>query len=337
MSAESGATTASVVIRALVDASATLGLDRGELLGKVGLREQDLDSLEARVPRTAEHALWMELARRSGDEQFGLHFAERSVQPGNWGALDYAFRASATLGEATESIARFFPILCGAAVVTFERDGDRATIGYRRDESGPPHAYHAAECAIAGYVIMARQLVGIDWTPIETTFTHPAPKSTSEHRRIFRSPVRFGADINAVVLEASLLDRPAKAPDPRLRALLDAVLESLLAKLPQRASFAEHVQRHLFAACQGGDPTVAAVARAFHTTPRSLQRRLAAEGTSHRELLDAVRRDLAVSLLRDSGKSASEVAAQLGFADPSAFFRSFRRWTGKSPREFLAG
>jgi AraC-like DNA-binding protein len=69
---------------------------------------------------------------------------------------------------------------------------------------------------------------------------------------------------------------------------------------------------------------------------RTLQRRLAEEGTSYGEVLRCTRRDLACAYLSESGWSITEIAFSLGFADMSSFSRAFRRWTGTSPSEYAA-
>jgi AraC-like DNA-binding protein len=78
-----------------------------------------------------------------------------------------------------------------------------------------------------------------------------------------------------------------------------------------------------------------AVARALNQSPSTLQRRLRKEGTSYQTLLDSTRRELALHYLREGEHSIADVAFMLGFADQSNFTRAFRRWTGKTPRQYL--
>ena len=85
-----------------------------------------------------------------------------------------------------------------------------------------------------------------------------------------------------------------------------------------------------------GEPKRERVAQALHLSQRTLQRRLQEEGTSYQQLLDDTRRDMAEQYLQQPGLTLLEVAYLLGFADPSNFFRAFRRWFGCTPNEYRA-
>jgi len=88
---------------------------------------------------------------------------------------------------------------------------------------------------------------------------------------------------------------------------------------------------------QGGNPAAETIAEHLHMSVRTLARRLAEEDTSHKALLDELRSDLARRYLSDAGLAISEVAFLLGFSEPSAFHRAFKRWTGQTPRQFRSG
>jgi AraC-like DNA-binding protein len=85
---------------------------------------------------------------------------------------------------------------------------------------------------------------------------------------------------------------------------------------------------------RAGEPTLAAAARQLAMSERTLQRRLAAEGTAFQALVDAERRDLALGHLRAGRLAVGEVAFVTGFSERSAFRRAFRRWTGTTPAAY---
>jgi AraC-like DNA-binding protein len=85
---------------------------------------------------------------------------------------------------------------------------------------------------------------------------------------------------------------------------------------------------------KGEVPSLAAIASELAMSERSVQRSLTEESTSYREIVDEVRKDLALSHLSQPGATAADVAFLLGFSEPSAFTRAFRRWTGSSPSQF---
>jgi AraC-like DNA-binding protein len=177
-------------------------------------------------------------------------------------------------------------------------------------------------------------VTGTDWTPREVCFQHDAPPDIQEHERIFRAPVKFNMPVSKLVFDQALLQLPLIEADPVLSAVLDRHAEELLAKLPRRGGLTDEVRALLRQAINGGDPSLEAVSQQLNLSPRTLQRKLKDEHTSHQDLLDEMRRDLSVRYLREPEMAICEVAYLLGFSEPSAFHRAFRRWTGTTPREY---
>jgi len=105
-----------------------------------------------------------------------------------------------------------------------------------------------------------------------------------------------------------------------------------LAALDNRASLVGRVNQELVTQLKGEAPTITMVASALAMRARNLQRGLAAEGTTFQVLLDDARHELAVRHLPEPNATVAKVAWLVGFSEPSAFHRAFRRWTGHSPR-----
>ena len=146
--------------------------------------------------------------------------------------------------------------------------------------------------------------------------------------------MHFAMGENALVLPAPLLETPCVRADPALVAVLDRYAAERLEQAPRTSSIADRVRSALGDELRGGEPTAARLATRFKMSVRSLSRLLAAEGTSFRELLDALRRDLATRHLAADQLSIGEVAFLLGFSELSSFHRAFKRWTGRTPAEF---
>ena len=116
--------------------------------------------------------------------------------------------------------------------------------------------------------------------------------------------------------------------------MLDRHAEELLSKYPPRDSLIDQVQNIIAGEFRGGDPSLERVADALSLTPRTLQRKLRELGTSHNELVDQMRRQLAMRYLREPEMAICEVAYLLGFSEASSFHRAFKRWTGVTPKDF---
>ena len=183
-------------------------------------------------------------------------------------------------------------------------------------------------------VRVGRELTGVDWAPREVHFEHARPADTSEHERIFRVAVSFGAPLTKLVFDASVLGLPLVGADPTLGSLLERQAEELLAGSRLDGVFAGRVRQVIKEGLPGGEARVDAVCRRLSVSPRTLQRKLREEGTTFQELLEATQSALAEFYLRKPEVAICEVSYLTGFSQPSAFHRAFRRWTGLTPKEF---
>ncbi len=111
----------------------------------------------------------------------------------------------------------------------------------------------------------------------------------------------------------------------------------MLVAVPQGDSTSALVKREVAAALPTGAPRQDVIARRLAVSPRTRQRRLSSEGTNFSAIVDEVRHERASLLLDDPRLSASEVTFLLGYGEPAAFFRAFKRWTGQTPQEWRAG
>ena len=310
------------------------GKDPNQALAAVGLASPRLDADE-RVSADMISALWREAVSLTSDRAFGIHLAE-SIHPGMFDVLDYVVRSSATLGDGARLYQRYVRLLHTAAVSTLEVGDERVEMTHGVE--GTPMAEPWVEFVLASWVVTGRQATATDWTPIEVKFTHPRPKSITEHRRLFRCPLHFSSDVSALVVSREVFDLPHVAADPGLCAVLERHARELSSSLPMPGTLGDQV-RHLIAeGLERGGVSVETVAAHLHMSVRTLGRRLGEEGTSYQRLLTDVRHTLAVHYLQKHRTvSVDEVAERLGFSDVSAFHRAFKRWTGMTPGEFRGG
>ncbi len=117
-------------------------------------------------------------------------------------------------------------------------------------------------------------------------------------------------------------------------AFLGELAEKLAQPAPQKRCFKQEVERAIEPLLGSSEVSIDRVARELGMSRQTLYRRLKAEGTTFEELLDAKRRQLAVRYLRLDRSSVKAAAYKLGFSDPAAFSRAFKRWTGISPSDF---
>jgi AraC-like DNA-binding protein len=319
--------------RFLCEVAGARGAGRNALLAEVGLSPQLVDDRKARIPYTAAKALWDAAARFCGDEFFGLHAAER-LRPEHTGAMGYAVRSSLSGTDAIQRMIRYVHLYYEDVELALVKEGSRSRLTQRFSGGEPGEYGHATDFILAAFVLYGREFTGVEWTPTLVSFQHKAPSRVDEYRRIFRCPVSFGDAENAVAFETRLLGLGLRGSNPELLAVLESHVEAYLARLPRRADFASRVRQAVAEGIHGGSFGLEKTARGLHMSARTVQRRLHAEGTSHREILDGVRQELARRYLREHQISLDQVACYLGFSEPSAFHRAFRRWTGTTPAAF---
>lgn len=312
--------------------AARFGLDPDELLRQAGFRETELNDPDARVPIAKLRRLWAVIAERVPDPAAGMLVAENRVMR-DLGLVSYTVRLSGTLDEALRRLARYSQIVAEDFVVAVRRREDRAEVELERAflyEPVRPPVDFRLYALLSGIRIVTQR----DLSPLEAHFPYAAPADTATHRRLFRCPLRFGEKAPRLVLRGSDLGLPIATADPTLLGYLDKLAEQARQELSRDDSTADGVRRVLWQEMPGGNAAIGTVAARLGLSGRSLQRRLAEEGTSYKEVLDSFRRGMARRLLDQRDVAVYEVAYLLGYSDPSAFHRAFRRWHGESPRKF---
>jgi AraC-like DNA-binding protein len=294
------------------------------------LTPQMIADPEARVSPAQFCVAWGEAVRLSGDAALALRIAEATPQ-GAFGIVEYVCRSAPTLGDSLTQWVRYLGILDDAVEVALVDLGETSALRVIVESEAPAPASH--ELCFALVVKQAREVSTVRVEPIEIRFTHREPRGQrARYRAFFDADVRFDAQHTELVLPRHALDAPLRTSDPNLLALLVPTAEAKRERPSTEPPLTGQVRRALRAALSHDDAQLEAVARRLGTTGRSLQRRLADEGASFQSLRDETRRALADRYLSE-GLSVAEISFLLGFSEPSAFFRAFKRWTGLTPIE----
>ncbi|HMG56468.1 MAG TPA: AraC family transcriptional regulator [Kofleriaceae bacterium] len=309
------------------------GVDAAALCGELGLGDLALGDLHARLPLACLDRLWQRAAERLGDPDLGLHVAE-AVQPDSFGLLSYLGTASATCGEGLERVIRYFRLLSDGSRYQLDVSAGVATITVAQDPAAVAPVRHRIEFAVTVLHCYARRAIDGDWQVSDVCFAHAAPAGLAEHRRIYGRVPRFGALRSGLSFTAALLGRPLRTRNLALAQLLEHLADRMLAELPSDTTVAAALRGLYLSHGFEHELTLELAARRLRLSPRTLQRRLREEGTSHNAVIDDARRSLASRLLTQSGLAIAEVAFALGFSEPGALHRAFKRWTGMTPAAF---
>ena len=165
-------------------------------------------------------------------------------------------------------------------------------------------------------------------------FRAPEPAGVADYRRFFGAPVRFDRPESRIAFDARWLALPVDRGEKALKQFLRAAPANLLVRYRYDGGTVAAVRARLRGLPPAVWPDFATAARGLRLSPSTLRHRLRQEGQSWNGLRDEIRRDLAVAALTGTDRGVAEIAADLGFAEPSAFHRAFRKWTSKSPGAF---
>lgn len=333
----SGASDASTVMAAMVlghlEAARGYGLPADELAARAGL--SDLSDPDGRVPFASYLRLLQLIDREPGAADFGFWLgANTSVRM--LGVVGFAMRHAPDVRGAFRCLDRFRKLMNDQIGPTIEEQSEQVVFW----SVEPPAIAHLASVMVAGplgTLTLLRELTGLDEgapLAVEATFQHPAPPNASRYEKELRCPVRFDAPDTRVAIRRGAFELPLRHPDPALFTYLEAHAAKLQARVPDRPALSARVRGALVEKLSEGEPEQGTLARRLGMSERTLQRRLRDENTSFAALLDEARAELARTYLGDQRLAVFEVAYLLGYSEPSAFNRAFRRWTGQSPREY---
>lgn len=306
------------------------GANADALMQAVGISADQLRDPDGRVSVRQVQALWREVIRATGDPNIALKLGEM-VNPVAVGVLAYVMMHSPTLGRAFEKLCQYQTIVCDATRTTGYRSGTQFILSIQLTSRDVIYPEYALNSELSVYQAAIRAMTGLHVSAQEIHFSYSRPADTREHERVF-APARlfFDAPETAMILDAALLDAPVLNANPSLFILFERHADDLLQRL-QTPTLSSRVRAEIVTLMKGEEPTLATVADRLSMGVRTLQLHLKEERVTYQQLLDDIRKDLAEKHLREHNLSTTDIAYLLGFAEPSVFFRSFKKWTGQTP------
>jgi AraC-like DNA-binding protein len=316
----------------------TRGADPAVLASRSGFDPAAAAEPDARVPFTTYVALMRTAKQLTGDAALALHFAE-TVHISNYSIVGLLGGASETIAEAMAQLNRFVRL-----VVDADTGGaDRFVLERRRDglwfidNRRNPNAFpELTESAFAQIVCSSRPH-GATSLVRALHLTHADPGSADEYRRIFGIAPVFGSNRNAACIDDVWLGNRVASLPRYVFPLLSERAEALLRALDDARSTRSEVERHIVPILHSGNVSMENVAQRMGIGRQTLYRRLKADGLTFEIVLDDLRRRLAIDYLASRRASVSETACLVGYSDPSAFSRAFKRWTGARPKSAKQG
>lgn len=249
------------------------------------------------------------------------------------GIVGHVLMHCKTIGDALEKYCSYQELPGDIVRISLTRGNPFAKIHWKYNPaivSNPPFVMEIIIAAVlSGYM----ELSGKAPLLTEARFDYKKPYNAEEYKRFLKCELKFEEEETAIYFLEKSLEIPVKHPNKELLDMLEAHCSNVLRDFYNRSSFSGRVEKKL-RIINGKIPSIDDIADDMGISARNLQGKLKQEGTTFREIKEKVQRDLATQYIMNDQYSVAEISDMLGFSEPCAFRRTFKRWTGKTPGQF---
>jgi AraC-like DNA-binding protein len=311
----------------------TYGGDVDRIFGRVGIPPEIIENPIQSLSLGAFCGLFEEAARVTQHDNFGLWFGHQ-FKPRDLGMWGYMAVCSPTVGSALENLIGHFESHQQGSVMRLREADNLLRLEYQITDGRILERRQDAELSLGMFFNVIRECYGTAWSPEEVHFEHPKPLDWMEHERAFEAPVYFNQPTNALLFRREALEGRMPNCDLKLMNLLQTCLSALGLSREVSQNLIDRLRNQVRIRLPEGYPSLDSIAQELGQSAAAIQRSLAFEGLSYKDLVENTRRDLAQVYLRQAHMALSEIAFLLGYSELSAFSRAFRRWYGLSPRDY---
>jgi AraC-like DNA-binding protein len=309
------------------------GRNVDSILDEAGLDLRTVNREGGRIPWQAQAKLIDIAARELGDDCYGIHLVAK-VDVHDADALAYVGLASHTLGDALANIARYVKVFNEAVEFDLSAEDGVTVLGVSGVDPSFTHHGQQVEFGTALLLHLYRFLAKRQITPVEVHFVHGREHGQREVSHYFGCRVRYLQNRVGIVFRATDMATLIDTSDYRLLKILTVHCEGILKEHAVRhAGILQKVERRIIDLLPKGSAKAKVIAADLGVSERTLARQLAALGTSFNEVLDQIRKQLALKYVKETDLRLAQVAFLLGYANPPAFSLAFKRWTGRAPME----
>jgi len=305
---------------------AALGINTDDLLRHASLPPGLLSQTTPELETEAYFRLWSSLETLMDDPVLPLTLVQ-AFAPEAFSPPLFAAYCSPNLKVALERLSTYKPIICPMTLELERTDTEMSVTLKMADHFELPTNFVLMELVFL--VHLGRTATHQAISPARVEAKTP-PDAISAYRSFFGVPVVAGEE-NRIVFRKADTELPFLSVNNALFAVFEPVLKKRLSELEQNATLSERVRASLSEMMAGGLTGIDDVAGRLAMSPRTLQRKLAREGTNFQAILNKVRADIATIYLQKTHYSNAEIAFLLGYDDPNSFVRAFHGWTGSTP------
>ncbi|MEI9809699.1 MAG: AraC family transcriptional regulator [Bacteroidota bacterium] len=302
-----------------------------------GITSEQLDDAEYKLTLDQNCAVMEAALNISGNPWLGLHIGEKTT-PVVLGITGHLMQSSKDALTALDNLQQFTSAFTRLYTFRLEVKDNEACYYCEPlevwNDMSPETARHSVDIAFAGALHILYLLTGRTFQPKKILYRYPRLADITEHEKILKCRPLFNQPCNCIVFPLADVQFPVIGYNKELNNVFKNLLDAELKKQQNGTSFASEVKQMILKHSQFTFPSLEDIAELMHITPRTLQRKLQEDDTSFRTLTDAIKEELACSLLGNDHLSVADIAYKLGYAEPSTFQRAFRQWTGKTPASY---
>jgi len=307
------------------------GIEPREVFREAGVDFKSSSDPLIRLKNEEIGRLFAVATKLTRDPYFGIKVG-MMFQPSNLHALGYGLMASSTLRDFFKRVENYFRLVSQAADFRNYEEGDVAVLEARNITSDVCH--ETQDTYVVFMLRFMRDLYQKPLDPVWVEMLRPCPEAGPQpYLDYFNCPARFGCEFTRIALDVRVMDDELHGANPELALQNDEVVIRYLQEM-DKSDIVTWVRGLIIKNLSSGTLSKTSIASQLHMSPRNLQFKLAAQGTSYQEILDITRQELALAYIEQRRLAITEIAYLLGFTDSANFTRAFRRWTGKSPSEF---
>lgn len=324
---------ASSIVQNLLRIAAQRSIDTQTLFPV--LHQMDTQS-PAHVPFAQYASLYAYVLEQSQDPDLGLHIGEQ-YNLAALGLVGQLIQVSGSIRESIQHSSQYFNLISNVLQIELQQTAELCRLVFVLDRS-VQDAYPAVcqQLLYASMVFAWRELdilLDRNYDPFSVHFTASAERQT-EAKRIFDCPLYFNATENAISFDASILAQKIIYSDYQLMLTLEQVAcQRLTDLLPESRLWQDKIKQMIYAMLGPQIPSIDTLAHNLAMSPRSIQRKLKAEGSSYAQLTLAIKKDLALTYL-NKDLSIKEISFLMGYAETSSFVHAFKKWFGQSPLRY---
>jgi AraC-like DNA-binding protein len=313
------------------------GADFQQLLQLAEFPIEQLLKDDFRVEADVYDRVLVAALKATSDPTLGLHMGEH-MSLSAAGLIYQIVQTSSTVEEALQYCCDFANLGCRALPFSLRKTKSELILEMKPDpiwlETSPNSVFQTIDGSLAFTLREFQNLTLQKHLPTAVHIPHGKRQDRMEYERVFRCPVVFDTEVAAIHFKLEHVNQTIITSDYGLLQVLVQHAEAKLADIQNDTGFTTVVKRSIMNMVKPKFPSIEEVAASLNLSVRSFQRKLKEFGKTYKELLDEVRSDLAKSYLRKPELSIGEIAFLLDYSEPSAFIRSFKRWTGVTPSEY---